>query len=80
MGKIIDLTGQKFGRLTVLSRYGANRHRDSIWICECECGQIVKILRGDLKSGKTKSCGCLWREMREKTKGENHQVQEFIYR
>lgn len=54
---LIDLTGQKFGRLTVVGFYRGGRK--SFWYCECSCGKI-KIIRGDgLRGGHTKSCGCL---------------------
>ena len=49
-----DLTGQKFGRLTVIKYVGCGK-----WLCKCICGN-EKIIRGDkLKSGNTKSCGCI---------------------
>ena len=57
-----DLTGQKFGRLTVIKRV-ENRSNGVCWLCECECGN-TKIVRGnDFKSGNTFSCGCYHREM-----------------
>lgn len=57
-----DLTGQRFGRLTVLEFAGRkNRHR--YWKCRCSCG-AVKIIEGShLKCGKAKSCGCLHKEI-----------------
>lgn len=62
MAKLIDLTGQKFGRLTVIKR-GENIGKNVAWICKCQCGK-EKLIRGtDLKQGKTKSCGCLQREV-----------------
>ena len=65
MPKLIDLTGQKFGRLTVLKRNSENLNGKPAWVCQCECGNI-KIIRGaDLRSGKTLSCGCLQKEKRE---------------
>ena len=58
MGKIIDITKQKFGKLTVLELAYIKNHQ-SYWLCQCECGN-QKIIRGiDLKNGATKSCGCL---------------------
>ena len=54
----IDLTGQKFGKLTVEKLIGKNG-RNIIWECRCECGNIVKVDRGNLRNGHTKSCGCL---------------------
>lgn len=56
MGKIKDLTGQHFGELTAL--YYERKGRRTYWICECSCGQRVSVLRENLVSGKSKSCGC----------------------
>lgn len=60
--KVIDLTGQKFGRLTVLSRV-ENKKSRARWLCECECGNQVVVAGNDLKTGRTKSCGCLSKEL-----------------
>lgn len=57
MGRLIDLTGQKFGRLTVLER-DLNR-KGVYWICRCDCGNVKSILGQHLKSKHTQSCGCL---------------------
>ena len=53
-----NLLGKTFGRLTVLKR-SPNKSRSTIWLCECECGNVKNIRSGDLVSGDTKSCGCL---------------------
>lgn len=62
MGKLVDLTGKKFGYLTVIKR-----DRDHItpsgskspkWICKCDCGNKVSVIAYSLTSGKTTSCGC----------------------
>ena len=69
MGKFIDLTGMKFGRLTVIER-AENKNKKICWLCECDCGN-EKIIRGaDLKNGKTTSCGCF---SKEKTKQLNEE-------
>lgn len=54
MGKIIDLTGQKFGLLTVkaFAHGGNNAH----WTCECECGNITVVTALNLKTGNTTKC------------------------
>lgn len=57
-----DLTGQKFGKLTVLHKAEdyitkQGKHRTA-WVCECECGNQITVRNDDLKSGHTKSCGC----------------------
>lgn len=38
MSKIIDLSGQKFGKLTVINRVGKNKWGSTIWLCKCDCG------------------------------------------
>lgn len=55
---LIDLTGKVFGKLTVLQRDTVHKYRKVKWICQCECGTIVSVFSSDLRSGKTKSCGC----------------------
>ena len=62
-GNLIDLTGKKFGRLTTIKRVGSYPNRSAMWLCECECG-TEKIINGyHLRSGHTKSCGCLSKEV-----------------
>lgn len=62
MGRIaLDLTGQKFGYLTVLERAGTSANRRALWCCVCRCGTSVVLqsqsLRSQHRSG-VKSCGC----------------------
>jgi hypothetical protein len=63
MSKCIDLTGQRFGRLTVVKRVGKVGMRNIKWLCLCDCGNFKVIRRGCLKAGTTKSCGCLHKEI-----------------
>ena len=68
IGKFVDLTGQKFGRLTVIERaedyVQKNGGRKIMWYCNCDCGNENIIVRGDnIKNGTTKSCGCLHKEI-----------------
>lgn len=57
--------GQKFGRLTVLNRdLGEHTQRRVYWNCLCECGNTIAVAGKSLKSGNTRSCGCLNMEMR----------------
>lgn len=60
----IDLTGKKFGRLTVLKRV-ENRGVSKCWSCQCDCGTIKTLRATSLVSGGTKSCGCLYNELNE---------------
>lgn len=61
MGKFIDLTGQKFGRLLVLER-AENKYGRTAWKCKCDCGNYKEVTSYDLKSQKIKSCNCLQKE------------------
>lgn len=57
MAKIIDLTGKKFGRWTVLEEVGrASYNNEVIWRCQCTCGNYADVASSDLRKGK--SCGC----------------------
>lgn len=53
-----DLTGKKFGMLTVLHRTD-NLGKNTMWLCKCDCGKETVVNGGRLVSGTTKSCGCL---------------------
>ena len=68
MPSFIDITGQNFGRLTVLGRYG-NKNGHITWYCRCSCGKEKIIIGNDLKNGHTKSCGCLFLEGNHKKHG-----------
>lgn len=58
-----DLTGRRFGRLTVLGRSTKPSVRgDVLWECQCDCGNTTLVRRYDLKSGGTVSCGCASQE------------------
>jgi hypothetical protein len=56
-----DLTGQRFGRLTV-ARLGDRRRKQRRWICSCDCGADTIVPTDHLRSGHTTSCGCLRQE------------------
>ena len=56
-----DLTGIKFGRLTVL-RPGKKKRNGAEWVCKCKCGNEITVKAASLKSGKTKSCGCILKD------------------
>lgn len=59
MGKFIDLTGRKFGKLTVIKRVENTLSNKVNWLCKCECGKYSKVISSDLTKKGTKSCGCL---------------------
>lgn len=52
MGKKLDLTGQKFGRLTVVSEAGKSETGKLLWSCECSCGANAVVHGSDLRGGK----------------------------
>ena len=55
----IDLTGHKYGRLTVIEYAGtAHKKRENVWKCQCDCGNIRIVTGSHLRSGHTTSCGC----------------------
>ncbi len=65
MSAFIDLVGQRFGRLTVIER-GENDKRGEIrWLCRCDCGNLKVVYGSLLRKGKTRSCGCLRKEVAE---------------
>lgn len=61
-GRFIDLTGKKFGRLTVLSRNLYVKSKRVHWNCRCDCGNTCVVDANALRSGNTQSCGCLQKE------------------
>jgi hypothetical protein len=54
-----DLTGKKFGRLTVIRRDGVIYDHRSAWHCVCSCGGTTRVSSSSLTRGNVKSCGCL---------------------
>lgn len=72
---LVDITNQKFGRLTVLFRdkEAESKHKDrhAMWHCLCECGNEVTVVGKDLRQGKTQSCGCLQKEKTSQANGCN---------
>ena len=60
--RIADITGQRFGRLIALHPTENRSSRRIVWRCQCDCGNMVDVSSGNLRSGRTKSCGCLLRD------------------
>lgn len=59
MSKLIDLTGQRFGRLTVLYKDTKRKGTgSSYWICQCDCGKVKSVKSSSLRRGEIQSCGC----------------------
>lgn len=75
MGKFVDLTGQRFGRLTIIKRVYNSKDGRVQWLCRCDCGNKTIVKSISLQSGNTRSCGCLYKDSREyikKTHGKKH--------
>ena len=69
MSKIIDLTNQQFGYLTVLKKDNERKTNcGSYWICQCKCGNIKSIRSSSLRRGEIQSCGCYRVEQLKKVK------------
>lgn len=65
MPAFIDLTGHKYGKLTVIKQ--AERKNGRIaWLCRCDCGNEIVVTSNSLRTGNTKSCGCLIRKQHKK--------------
>lgn len=67
MAKLKDITNHIFGRLKVLN-FSKKKNSVYLWECLCECGNITVVSAGALKTGNTKSCGCLRKEETTKRK------------
>jgi len=82
MGKIIDLTGQRFGRLEVIERHPGGGHKQHVmWRCICDCGKQTTVNGYSLRSGATTSCGCYGREQASETnKKHGGSRRERLYR
>jgi hypothetical protein len=69
-----DLTGETFGRLTVIRQYTRiavdEKRTESIWLCQCECGAEHIVRMKNLVSGGTRSCGCLAASIRRLSKAQ----------
>lgn len=77
MGKLIDLTGQTFGRLEVIKRVGSDSHKNALWECHCICGNNVSVPSTSLNSGRTRSCGCYKIEQISKKNTKNIKSMRF---
>lgn len=72
MGKFHDITGLKFGRLTAMTFVGS-RGGFTYWACVCECGNTKEVRANNLKTGRVRSCGCLFKEGNHTT----HKMRDF---
>ena len=79
MSKLIDLTGQRFGRLTVIKKDTERKTKSgSYWICQCDCGNIKSVRSSSLRNGDIQSCGCYRAEQVMQAKIKNGTVDNLI--
>lgn len=62
MSKFIDITGNKYNKLTVIRRVESNIKGLPRWLCQCECGNYTEVNGNNLKNSAVKSCGCLLKD------------------
>ena len=80
MGKLIDLTGQRFGRWTVVARAGTDATgKNSAWLCRCDCGNEKIVSKVSLKNGSSKSCGCYNSEVAKQSIKKLHETHRDEY-
>lgn len=74
-----DMTGQKFGRLTVISRSKHSCDEHASWLCRCDCGNTCVVNGRCLRQGSTQSCGCYQREMCKKWSTTHGETKTRLY-
>lgn len=75
-----DLTGQKFGRLTVIKHIGSDKQHQALWECVCDCGNNHIATGHGLLRGGVKSCGCLKNELSSERLKKHGASKTRIYR
>lgn len=79
MAKLIDLTGKKYGRLTVVKRAGS-QGKNTTWLCICDCGTECIVQSSNLKNQKNISCGCNRRQLASKKFKTHGMAKTRLYR
>jgi hypothetical protein len=59
MGRIIDLTGNRYGHWVVIGRVGITPQKQPTWCCKCDCGTVREVAGQSLRKGVSVSCGCM---------------------
>lgn len=68
MGRKVQMIGRRFGKLTVITESGKDKHGRYLWVCRCDCGMTTQPINGNnLRHGDSTSCGCWRRETTRKT-------------
>ena len=80
MGKMIDMSGKKIGRLTVIERSNASGTNKGVyWLCQCKCGAEKYIRGADLRDGSIVSCGCYKNENTSERSTKHGMSDSLIY-
>lgn len=80
MPAFIDLTGQRFGRLTVTGRANIeSKVRNYFWHCTCECGKQIDVVSWALRKGHTISCGCYQKKRASEAQATHRQSHKRLY-
>jgi len=72
--RIIDISNQKFGRLTAI-KFAYIKNHQSIWECKCDCGNVKLVSGSNLRSNHTKSCGCIREERLRKLGKDRRKIE-----
>jgi hypothetical protein len=70
--KLIDMTGQRHGHVTVLRHVGLDKANRALWECRCDCGKLCTLSRAELAPDKHRSCGCQRWHGNRKATGHSH--------
>ena len=77
--RFIDLSGKKFGYLTVIEQTGKDSRGRSIWKCKCDCGAELVVRGSSLLTGNTASCGCYQKKRASEWSGKHRGSTERLY-
>jgi hypothetical protein len=77
--RLIDLTGERFGRLVVVKR-SDKKGSHPMWLCECDCGKQIVADGANLRTGHTKSCGCYHSEVAPKNSTKHGKSYTRVHR
>jgi hypothetical protein len=80
MPSFMNLVGRQFGRLTVLERDLSGKKQIVKYRCQCQCGKILSVDAGNLRSGHTTSCGCYRKEFLRITHTKHNSVKTRLYK
>jgi len=78
--KALDITFQRFGRLVAMHRGPSTEHKNTRWVCVCDCGNEKLVHTTHLRSGRSQSCGCLSKEITSAQRKTHGQSRTTLFR